>query len=94
MEPMTEAEYRQALRSIEELWGAERGTSEFDHLEKLVEQVEAYERVYHPIPKPSFWQLWKYRIASWNWIRRLRLRLGWDKEYNSMEEFIDDLPQQ
>lgn len=45
----TTADYENALREIEHLWGAEIGTPEGDKLDVLVTLVEAYENVHWPI---------------------------------------------
>jgi HTH-type transcriptional regulator/antitoxin HigA len=53
MEPIeTEADHIAALREIERLWGAERGTPEGDRLDVLATLVEAYEEMHFPIDLP------------------------------------------
>ena len=49
----TKADYRAALRRIEELFHAKPGTTAGDELEILSVLVEAYEREHHPIPRSS-----------------------------------------
>ncbi|MCW8829253.1 MAG: DNA-binding protein [Gammaproteobacteria bacterium] len=49
----TEADYDTALKRIEHLMDAERGTPEGEELDALVALVEAYEAVYHPIGVPD-----------------------------------------
>jgi HTH-type transcriptional regulator / antitoxin HigA len=45
----TDADHRAALTEIEELWGAEEGTSEGDRLDVLATLVEAYEARRWPV---------------------------------------------
>ena len=52
----TEADYEQALQRVEELWGAEPGSTQGDELDLLVALIEAYERehysqLYKPWPE-------------------------------------------
>jgi len=42
-----------ALREIERLWGARKGTPESDRLEVLLTLVDAYERAHYPIDPPD-----------------------------------------
>ena len=49
----TEAQYRAALREIEQLWKAEPGSPEEDQVEVLATLVEAYEAKHHPIRAPD-----------------------------------------
>jgi HTH-type transcriptional regulator/antitoxin HigA len=46
-------DYTEALRRIEELWGAVQGTEEGDLLDVLVTLVEVYEREHFPIDLPD-----------------------------------------
>jgi len=48
----TEADYRQALAQIEQLFEAELNTPEGDQLEILTALVEDYEEKHHPIDLP------------------------------------------
>jgi len=43
-----EADYEEALREIERLWGAKDGTPQGDRLDVLVTLIEAYERKHYP----------------------------------------------
>src|ERR1017187_1785490 len=45
--------YESALRRIEALWGASRGSSDGDELDVLVTLTEAYEREHFPIDQPD-----------------------------------------
>jgi HTH-type transcriptional regulator/antitoxin HigA len=49
----SEADYKAALREIEQLWGAEPDTAGSDRLEVLSLLVEAFEREHYPIPTPD-----------------------------------------
>ena len=46
-------DHTQALAQIDELWGAEAGTPEADHLEVLITLVDDYEAKHHAIAVPS-----------------------------------------
>jgi HTH-type transcriptional regulator/antitoxin HigA len=48
-----ERDHAKALRQIETIWGANRGTPEADTLEILVTLVDAYEAKHHPIDPPD-----------------------------------------
>ncbi len=48
----TEADYKAALKKIEELFDAEPGTLEGDELDLLVTLVDKYEEKNYPIPEP------------------------------------------
>ncbi|HXL23794.1 MAG TPA: hypothetical protein VOA78_15130 [Candidatus Dormibacteraeota bacterium] len=43
-----ERDYQRALRRVETLWGAAKGSMEFDELAVLAALVEAYERDHFP----------------------------------------------
>ncbi len=43
-------QYSQALKRIEELWGAKRNTEKGDELDVLLLLVEKYEEEHYPIP--------------------------------------------
>lgn len=49
----TEADYEAALARIDELMGAEEGTSEGEELEVLADLVELYEEKHYPVPLPD-----------------------------------------
>jgi HTH-type transcriptional regulator/antitoxin HigA len=48
-----ERDHAAAMREIEKLWGAKRGTPEADRLEIWVMLVDAYEAKKHPIDPPD-----------------------------------------
>ena len=45
-----EKTYKDSLKRIEELWGAEQNTPEGDELDILLVLIEAYEEKHYPIP--------------------------------------------
>ncbi|HVA55120.1 MAG TPA: helix-turn-helix domain-containing protein [Gammaproteobacteria bacterium] len=49
----TEAEYRNALHAVEELWDAAEDTPESDRLEVLVLLIQDYEARHYPVPDPD-----------------------------------------
>ena len=49
----TEADYNDALKNIEQLWGASYSSPEGDKLDVLVTLVDAYENEHYPIPPPD-----------------------------------------
>ncbi len=57
-------DYTEALRRIEELWGAARGTEDGDLLDVLVTLVEVYEREHFPIDLPDPIEAIKFRLEQ------------------------------
>lgn len=53
-----------ALRHIEELWGAAQGTEDGDLLDVLVTLVEVYEREHFPIDLPDPIEAIKFRLEQ------------------------------
>jgi len=49
----TEKDYKKALRTIEEIWGAKENTSKGDRLDVLITLVDAYEATHHPSYPPD-----------------------------------------
>ena len=49
----TSRDHAEALRKIERLWGARRGSRDADDLEVLITLVDAYEATRHPIAPPD-----------------------------------------
>jgi HTH-type transcriptional regulator/antitoxin HigA len=49
----TEEDYDEALREVERLWGARRGTPKGDRLEVLITLIEAYEDEHYPMDPPD-----------------------------------------
>ena len=49
----TEVDYEDALKEIEQLWGATYGSPDGDKLDVLVTLVEVYEEEHYPIPPPD-----------------------------------------
>jgi HTH-type transcriptional regulator/antitoxin HigA len=60
----TDADHAAALREIERLWGAKRGTAARDVLEILVTLVEAYEEAHFPIDIPDPIDAIKFRLEQ------------------------------
>ena len=57
-------DYTEALRRIEELWGAAQGTEDGDLLDVLVTLVEVYEREQFPIDLPDPIEAIKFRLEQ------------------------------
>lgn len=60
----TKADYEQALREIEGLWGADEGTAEGDRLEVLTTLVEVYEEAHFPMDLPDPIEAIKFRLEQ------------------------------
>lgn len=60
----SERDYDQALRRVEELWGAPQGTAEGDELDVLATLLEAYEREHYPIDLPNPIDAIKFRLEQ------------------------------
>jgi len=58
----TQRDYRHALKRIENLMTAKRGTAEGDHLDILVTLVEAWERRHYPLDLPDPVEAIKYHM--------------------------------
>lgn len=50
---LTDEDLDAALKEINRLWGAQRGTPDGDRLEALANIVEAYEKKHFPIADPT-----------------------------------------
>lgn len=60
----SEKDHNEALRRIEELWGAAQGTEDGDLLDVLVTLVEVYEREHFPIDVPDPIEAIKFRLEQ------------------------------
>ena len=60
----SEADCDEALRRVEELWGAASGTPEGDELDVLAPLIEAYERDHYPIDLPTPIDAIKFRLEQ------------------------------
>lgn len=60
----SEADYEEALKEIERLWGAEEGSTEGDRLDVLTTLVEAYEESHFPIDIPDPIDAIKFRLEQ------------------------------
>ncbi len=49
----TDADYKNSLKRVDDLWEASPNTKEGDELEVLVTLIEAYETKHHPIYPPD-----------------------------------------
>jgi len=59
-----EADYNEALRKVEALWGAVSGSAEGDELDIWVPLIEAYEREHYPIDLPNPIDAIKFRLEQ------------------------------
>jgi len=59
-------DHNQALREIERLWGAAKGTRKDDRLDVLIALADAYERTHYPIDPPDqltpYGSVWNNRV--------------------------------
>lgn len=60
----SEADYDEAIKTIEKLWGSEPGTDDGDRLDVLMDLVEAYENRHHVIDLPDPIEAIKIRMAD------------------------------
>lgn len=60
----SEADYEEALKEIERLWGAQVGSLEGDRLDVLTTLVEAYEESHFPIDIPDPIDAIKFRLEQ------------------------------
>lgn len=60
----TEQDYQNAIRRIEELWGAKKDTPQGDELDLLATLVEAYELHHFPIAPPDPIDAIKFRMEQ------------------------------
>ena len=57
-------DHNQALREIERLWGAAKGTRKGDRLDVLIALVDAYERTHYPIDPPDPIDAIRFRLEQ------------------------------
>jgi HTH-type transcriptional regulator/antitoxin HigA len=57
-----EKEHRQALKKVEALWGAPKGSLLAEELELWASLVDAYEQKHHSIPEPDPIEAVKFRM--------------------------------
>lgn len=60
----TQKDYQAALKEIENLWNAKKGTKKADKLEVLATLVEAYENEKYPILSPNPIDAIKFRMEQ------------------------------
>ncbi|HXE88279.1 MAG TPA: helix-turn-helix domain-containing protein [Hyphomicrobiaceae bacterium] len=68
----SEADYDEALREVERLWGERSGSPKGDRLDVLITLVEAYEDEHHPMPMgpPDPIEAVKFRMEQQGLTRR------------------------
>jgi HTH-type transcriptional regulator / antitoxin HigA len=59
-----EADYKQALRRVEELWNSPEGSAGSDELDILATLIEAYEQEHYPIELPDPIEAIKFRLEQ------------------------------
>ena len=59
-----DAGYERALRQVEQLWSAPKGSSESDELDVLVTLIEAYEDQHYPMDLPDPIEAIKFRLEQ------------------------------
>jgi HTH-type transcriptional regulator/antitoxin HigA len=57
-------DHDRALREVERLWGAARGSLQGDRLEVLIALVDAYERTHYPIDPPDPIDAIRFRLEQ------------------------------
>ncbi|MEO8147021.1 MAG: DNA-binding protein [Bacteroidia bacterium] len=62
----TKKDYEQALKRIEQLWGAKRNTPNGDEFDVLCTLVESYEAKHYHIPPPDPIEAIKFRMEQMN----------------------------
>lgn len=60
----TEADYEAAITEVEQLWGAESGTLQGDHLDVLATLIDAYEAAHYPIDAPDPIEAIRFRMEQ------------------------------
>ncbi|HKN60627.1 MAG TPA: hypothetical protein VJW93_05600 [Candidatus Acidoferrales bacterium] len=60
----TEADYKRALRRVEELWNSPKGSPGSDELDVLATLIEAYEKEHYPIDVPDPLDAIKFRLEQ------------------------------
>ena len=59
-----DADYEWALRQVEQLWSAPKGSPESDELDVLVTLIEAYEDQHYPMDLPDPIEAIKFRLEQ------------------------------
>ena len=60
----TEMDYDRALRRVQKLWGAPKGSAQSDELDILVTLIEVYETEHYPIDLPDPIEAIKFRLEQ------------------------------
>jgi HTH-type transcriptional regulator/antitoxin HigA len=66
----SEADYDDALREVERLWGANGGTPEGDCLDVLATLIDAYEAEHHPMDTPDPVEAIRFRMEQQGLTRK------------------------
>ena len=62
-------DHARALKRIDQLWDAKKGTPEYDELEVLFTLAEAYESQHHALPPPTPIEAIEFRMDQMGWSR-------------------------
>jgi HTH-type transcriptional regulator/antitoxin HigA len=65
----SDRDHARALKRIDALWDAKKGTPEFDECEVLFTLAEAYEKEHHAIPPPTPLEAIEFRLDQMGWTR-------------------------
>jgi HTH-type transcriptional regulator/antitoxin HigA len=60
----TEKDHREALKRVEALWNAPKGSPQVAELELWAAHIEAYEREHHPVPTPDPLEAVRLRVEQ------------------------------
>jgi HTH-type transcriptional regulator/antitoxin HigA len=66
----SEADYDEALREVDRLWGAKLGTPKGDRLDILITLIEAYEDKHYPMDLPDPIEAIKFRMEQQGLTRK------------------------
>lgn len=62
-------DHTRALKRIDELWDAKKGTPEYDEFEVLFTLAEVYETKHHHLPPPTPIEAIEFRLDQMGWTR-------------------------
>jgi HTH-type transcriptional regulator/antitoxin HigA len=60
----SEREYERALKKLEQLWGAKKGSVESNALDALATLIDSYEAEHHPVDPPDPIAAIKFRMEQ------------------------------
>lgn len=78
----TRKDHEQAVKEIERLWGAQKGSEDGDTLEVLVTLVSAYDDEHYPIDPPDPIDAIRFRMEQMG-LKRLTSNPFWEAEPGS-----------